>query len=99
MDYANKLNELNNAFNTANENAIVCQTNIDNINSNIKTLEEECKQLTGSSLDNLQDYIDNKKKEIDDLLSLLDGINFSDIDNLSDDDMLKLQKISFKEGK
>jgi hypothetical protein len=96
MDYENKLKELNNACNEAKQGVIVCETNIKNLEDSLKDLSKECNDKLGLKVEDLPAYIENKKKEIDGLLSLIEGINLSDINNLSDEDLKKLTEISFK---
>jgi len=96
IDYENKLKELNSACNEAKQGVIVCETNIKNLEESLSNLEEECATKLNLKIDELPKYIEEKKKEIDDLLALIEGINLSDINNLSDEDLKKLTEISFK---
>ena len=75
--YNQKLKELKSQCAEAERQAIVYETNLNNLRQQKKQLIQECKTLAGVPMDKVSDLLEEKKKELDAIMSKLSMIDTS----------------------
>jgi predicted nuclease with TOPRIM domain len=92
LETISKLEEL--CSQSANE-VLIAQTKLEELQKRKTSLINECETKTGLKFDEIQNYIDEKQKEFDSIMDKINDINITDIDNLTDEQIEKIMKLSF----
>lgn len=71
QSYDKKLNELKNQCAEAEKQAIVAETNLNNLRQQKDRIVEECEAFAGVSIDNVPALIAEKKTELDAIMAKL----------------------------
>lgn len=92
--YGEKLKELNNICKEANEKIIVAKTNIENLTKKKEELESNCKKLVKNlDIDDIPKYVKEQEAIFKEFMDELSKI---DIDNITEQDVEKLNNIYSK---
>lgn len=75
--YNSKLNELNTQCTEAERQAIIAETNLDNLRKHREQIVEECEAFAGVTMDRVPEILAQKKEELDAIMSKLMGIDTS----------------------
>ena len=74
-EYNQKLNELQNQCSQAEKDAIVADTNYNNLIQQRRQLIEECEAFTGVSFDDIPELLQQKQDELEAIMSRLTTID------------------------
>ena len=75
QNYDNKLNELKAQCTEAEKQAIVAETNLTNLRAQREQLVEECEVFAGVPMDKVPEILNQKKEELDAIMSILSSID------------------------
>lgn len=71
QSYDQKLNQLKLQCTEAEKQAIVAETNLNNLRRQRETIVEECEAFAGVSIDKVPEVLDQKKEELEAIMSKL----------------------------
>lgn len=74
QSYDKTLNELRNQCSEAEKEAIVADTNLQNLRKQREQLIEECETYAGVPMDNIPEILNKKKEELDSIMIKLSGL-------------------------
>lgn len=75
QNYEQKLNQLKSQCTEAEKQAIVAETNLNNLRQQRETLIEECETFAGVSMDKVPEVLQQKKEELDAIMAKLATID------------------------
>lgn len=75
QNYEQKLNQLKNQCSEAEKQAIVAETNLNNLRQQRETLVEECETFAGVSIDKVPEVLKQKTEELDAIMAKLATID------------------------
>lgn len=105
QEYENNLNIYNqqitakkNEIANAERELIVAQTQLKNYEQQAKDIEEECLQLTGKSIDELENVITKSMTQLDKIMKKVTTVsNISKTSNLTDEEMQDIMQFTEEE--
>lgn len=75
QNYDQKLNQLKAQCTEAEKQVIVAETNLNNLRQQRQTLIEECETFAGVSIDKVPEVLNQKKEELDAIMSKLNTLD------------------------
>lgn len=75
QSYDQKLNQLKLQCTEAEKQAIVAETNLNNLRQQRETLVEECEAFAGVSVDKIPEVLNQKKDELEAIMNKLAGLD------------------------
>lgn len=75
QSYDQKLNQLKVQCAEAEKQAIIAETNLNNLKQHKETLIEECEAFAGVSIDEVPEVLKHKKEELDAIMAKLSTID------------------------
>lgn len=73
--YGEKLDKLKVQYTNAEKQAIIAETNLNNLRTQREALIEECETFAGVPMDQIPDVLNQKKEELDAIMSKLASID------------------------
>lgn len=92
LETISRLEELCNQ--SANE-VLVAKTKLEELQKRKENLIQECETKTGFSFKDVPDYINKKQEEFNSIMNQINDIGITDINNLTDEQIDKITKLSF----
>lgn len=77
QNYDQKLNQLKLQCTEAEKQAIVAETNLNNLRQQRETLVEECEAFAGVSIDKVPEVLKQKKDELEAIMNKLAGLDIT----------------------
>lgn len=75
QDYEQKLNQLKNQCNEAEKQAIVAETNLNNLKQQKETIIKECEAFAKVPMDKVPEVLTQKKEELEAIMNKLASID------------------------